>query len=372
MAPEMININGYNHVMNQKSHKMFSSKGYHGIQTDIFALGVILFSLYMGRPPFKIADINDPFYRLIFSHQIAEFWEPWDQFASQNNFEIPEDFKNLFIGCVTFSPLLRVSINEILSNSWMQRDMPSQEEVWEYMSTIKAKIDELEAQQQAYYSAAQAQMSTKVEETKEECLEGDNLNDSSLSAGSQFKDDEENIMKDLEDIESEFLGNDLNESNSFNLGEDEFNLDGFSEAEDVDIDNMLDEEVENVKDLPLEAVESCKTAWTNPPEDQTSQIIQFLEHLTEVDTEVRTSVPEKMISFLEQYGNLKQWKIVKLLNYILLKIPDNSGSLVEYAIKFDQWDGQKYALKYLKYDDMSFEQFHEVGSFILKLISPYW
>lgn len=94
----MININGFNHVMNQKSHKLFASSGYNGIQTDVFALGVILFSLYMGRPPFKIADINDPFYRLIFTHQIEDFWNPWDQFALQNNFEIPEDFKNLFIG----------------------------------------------------------------------------------------------------------------------------------------------------------------------------------------------------------------------------------------------------------------------------------
>ena len=137
----MININGFNHVMNQKSHKMFASNGYSGIQTDIFALGVILFSLYMGRPPFKIADINDPFYRLIFAHQMDDFWAPWDQFAAQNNFKIPEDFKNLFIGCVSFSPLLRISINEILNNSWMQRDMPSNSEVSEYMSKIKAKIE---------------------------------------------------------------------------------------------------------------------------------------------------------------------------------------------------------------------------------------
>ena len=326
----------------------------------------------MGRPPFKIADINDPFYRLILSHQIGEFWEPWDQFAAQNSFEIPEDFKNLFIGCVTFSPLLRVSINEILSNSWMQRDMPTQEEVFDYMSAIKTKIDQLEAQQQAYYSAAQAQMSTKTEEKKEEVLEGENLNDSSLSAGSQILDEEENIMKDLEDIESEFLGNDMDQSNSFNLGEDEFNLDGFSEAEDVDVDHILEDEEEKSKDLPLEQNESSSTAWTAPAEDQTSQIIQFLENLTEVDTEVKTSIPEKMISFLEQYGKLKQWKIVKLLNYVLLKIPENSGTLVEFAIKFDQQPDQKYALKYLKYDEMSFEQFHEVGSFILKLISPYW
>lgn len=105
--------------------------------------------------------------------------------------------------------------------------------------------------------------------------------------------------------------------------------------------------------------------------DKTTQIVQFLENLTEVDTEVRTSVPSKMLSFLDQYATLKSWKVVKLLNYVLLKIPESSGTVVEYAIKFDQIDENQYALKYLKYDEMSFEQFHSVGSFILDLISPY-
>ena len=98
MAPEMINIGGFNYVTNQKSHKLFCSNGYRGEQTDVFALGVILFALYMGRPPFKIADIDDLFYRLIFTHQMDEFWAPWDQFASQSGFKISDDFKNLFMG----------------------------------------------------------------------------------------------------------------------------------------------------------------------------------------------------------------------------------------------------------------------------------
>lgn len=105
--------------------------------------------------------------------------------------------------------------------------------------------------------------------------------------------------------------------------------------------------------------------------DRATAIASFLENLTEVDTEVRTSVPTKMISFLEQYTKMKSWKIVKIYNYVLLKFPDPSGDDVEFAIKFDQVDETTYALKYLKYDEMSFEQFHSVGSFILDLLSPY-
>ena len=179
-------------------------------------------------------------------------------------------------------------------------------------------------------------------------------------------------MKDLEDIENEFcIENKMSDSNSFNLGEDEFDLDGFSEAEDIDVDNMLEESTPDEKEPEQELDMNASTNWTKPALDKSSQITEFLENLTEVDTEVRTSVPAKMLSFLEEYGKLKNWKIVKLLNYVLLKIPDSSGIFVEYVLKFDQIDEQKYALKYLKYDEMSMEQFHSVGSFILELISPY-
>jgi hypothetical protein len=372
MAPEMININGFNHVMNQKSHKLFSSNGYNGAQTDIFALGVVLFSLYMGRPPFKLADINDPFYRLIFTHQTDEFWAPWDQFASQNNFEIPDNFKNLFIGCVTFSPLLRLSINEILGSKWMLQSMPINTEVAEYMSAIKKQIDDLENEQMAFYdSAAKVEAKENKESSKLKSNSNDELNDSSLSGDSLFKDDDEMIMKDLQDIEKKFYENgEMSGIDSLNLGEYEIDFDELSNAEDVDLDKM--DEVEMViESRQPEQEEIIHTSSTNSKNEQATQILQFLDSMTEVDTEVRTTVPTKMLSFLEQYAKLKNWKLVKIFNYVLLKIPDSSGEIVEYALKFDQVDESKYALKYLKYDEMSFEQFHSVGSFILDLISPY-
>ena len=37
--------------------ELFTSKGYNGELADVFALGVVLFALVMGRPPFRIANL---------------------------------------------------------------------------------------------------------------------------------------------------------------------------------------------------------------------------------------------------------------------------------------------------------------------------
>ena len=375
MAPEMINIWGFNYVTNQKSHKFFSSNGYHGAQSDVLALGVILFSLLMGRPPFKMADINDPLYRLIFTQQTEAFWAPWDDFASQSNFEIPQDFKDLFIATVTFNPVMRLSVNEILSSKWMKRNLPSQEDVVKAMSSIKTKIEEFEEQQKLYI---QNMMNQRADQSKNNVEvnndDQDNLNDSYLSAGSQI-DDDELIMNDLHEIEKEFCeNNNMEGNNSFNLDDDEeFDLGQLDNSKDFNIENdeAKEEKVMSNHGESNTAAESNSVISNDNTQNNESWILQLLNNIPEVDTEVRTSVPNKMVYFLDHYAKIKDWKIVKISNYILLKIPESSGSIVEYAIKFDEVEEGRFSLKFLKYDEMPYEQFQSVGSFILNLLSPY-
>lgn len=47
---------------------------YQGDQADIFAVGVILFLLYSGNPPFMSTKSKDPIYKLIRKKNFAKFW----------------------------------------------------------------------------------------------------------------------------------------------------------------------------------------------------------------------------------------------------------------------------------------------------------
>ena len=54
MAPEVLDQN------------ICRKRGYNPEETDLFSLGVILFSMYMGKPPFRQADDRkDDLYRML-------------------------------------------------------------------------------------------------------------------------------------------------------------------------------------------------------------------------------------------------------------------------------------------------------------------
>ena len=42
---------------------------------DVFALGVIMFAVFLGRFPFEFAKFNDSHYKYIYAGNMEEFWK---------------------------------------------------------------------------------------------------------------------------------------------------------------------------------------------------------------------------------------------------------------------------------------------------------
>ena len=89
---------------------------YNGEKVDIFALGVILFNLVTGLYGFNEAKISDKSYRLIALNKFPKFWND----LKTQVIGVSEKFKNLYVKMVSYKPVERPNLEQILNDEWMQ------------------------------------------------------------------------------------------------------------------------------------------------------------------------------------------------------------------------------------------------------------
>ena len=99
--------------------EIIEGKDYDGEKADIFSLGVLLFNLLNGKPPFISAEIIDygtnkeKLYKYI--NKNSDFY--W---IIMGLTELSLDFKKLFIRMVAYDPNKRPTITEILNDDWLK------------------------------------------------------------------------------------------------------------------------------------------------------------------------------------------------------------------------------------------------------------
>ncbi|CDW89341.1 protein kinase domain containing protein [Stylonychia lemnae] len=114
---------------------------YKGEDVDVFSLGIILFIMVTGLPPFKVADDSDFFYRQIIHGKMAEYW---DYFKSQvklnGGSEFSENFMDLIQRMLEFIPDQRIKLDQIFEHNWVKSsDYPYPDEIRQELARRKAK-----------------------------------------------------------------------------------------------------------------------------------------------------------------------------------------------------------------------------------------
>lgn len=103
--------------------EIHSGTPYQGASVDKFALGVILFQMVMGRPPFEEAKSNDYLYKCIVAKRPDIFWRThFKSLPKKVSQELSEEFKDLIIGLFHAEPENRLTLDQVLGHKWIRID----------------------------------------------------------------------------------------------------------------------------------------------------------------------------------------------------------------------------------------------------------
>ena len=114
-----VNSNNLNNFMGTQRYvapEILLRMPYNGQKADIFSLGQLLFTLVNKIFGFNNPTEDDNTYKFIKQKQYLNFWNS----PFFHNLNLSESFKNLFVRMVAFEPNERPTVDEVLSDQWMQ------------------------------------------------------------------------------------------------------------------------------------------------------------------------------------------------------------------------------------------------------------
>lgn len=163
---------------------------YSGTAVDTFALGVILFIMFAGSPPFNEAQSSDPYYNLIIGKKFDYFWYVHTKSKGNTSF-FPAEFKDLINKMLAYEPAERPSVEAIVAHPWVAGPVP----------TDQAVEDEMKKRHFAVREAAEKERERKqkIAKGKKPTHEGGNMMEYPKTKGAR-----DNLTDSLKDLESQF------------------------------------------------------------------------------------------------------------------------------------------------------------------------
>ena len=121
-------IKEFKGTLDYASPEILEKKEYNGFKSDIFSLGHIIYNLVVGRSDFTSARKSDRYYKYIIENKDNNYEKYCKEIKKHENFEFSDDFKELYEKMITYDPENRLTIDKILSSSWLKEIINMKEE----------------------------------------------------------------------------------------------------------------------------------------------------------------------------------------------------------------------------------------------------
>jgi len=129
-----------------KLREQLGSRGYHAPEivresyycenVDIFSLGVVLFIMYAGSPPFRQVKKSDWWYEKLATKQYEKFWN-----AHERGMKFSSALKRLLEGMLAVNPRQRLSLQGVKNSVWFKKTTRMNDKQYRsYMHSIYKKI----------------------------------------------------------------------------------------------------------------------------------------------------------------------------------------------------------------------------------------
>eukprot|EP00483_Globobulimina_turgida_P009145 UN09163 len=98
-----------------KAPKVYSKCTFMANKADIYSLGICLFLLAVGAPPYNRPACSDGRFKMLKDGKIKELLKCWNRLQY-----IDEDELQLLIGMICIDEEKRLSLDEILNHKWLK------------------------------------------------------------------------------------------------------------------------------------------------------------------------------------------------------------------------------------------------------------
>jgi serine/threonine protein kinase len=115
---------------NYMAPEVLEKRPYRGTSVDIFAAGVILFTMVTGTMPFKEqASVTDELYQYIVRKNYDQFWEAWSTSEEGRKCHkiksLSSELKDLIVKLLQYCYTERLTIGMIKEHSWYKGKLPT-------------------------------------------------------------------------------------------------------------------------------------------------------------------------------------------------------------------------------------------------------